>query len=245
MAAFQEGETRFLFARYRSGEPGLYELVNGTAVAVRAFAKTQLFCPIPECPTPEINTVNRKKHCQGFRHMVKSTAHAPESLFHIEGKGQIAKWVRANYPDAEVVEEQASSSRRERVADVMVTLGDGRRIAIEIQYASLRPDDWQRRHDSYVAQGIREVWLFGHHGNQLKATPSTDQVKLNPTHEAVAAAGMPILWLNPEKLLIATVTNEAYFVASMQQVAATAGVGDLTVESIDLFSLTFEQGLSH
>lgn len=245
MAAFQEGETRFLFARYRSGKPGLYELKDGAAVAVRVFAKTELFCPIPECPTPEINTVNRKKHRQGFRHMVKSTAHAPESLFHVEGKAQIAKWVRANYPDAEVVEEQASSRRRERIADVMVTLADGQRIAIEIQYASLRPDDWQARHDSYVAQGIRDVWLFGHQGAQLKATTSKDQVKLNPTHEAVAAAGMPILWFNPEKLLVAYATNATDARAPVRQIAATAGLGDLTVENINQFSLSFEQGLSH
>ena len=245
MAAFQEGETRFLFARYRSGEPGLYELVNGTAVQVRAFAKTELFCPIPDCPSPEINTVNRKKHRQHFRHKTISKAHAPESLFHVEGKAQIAKWVRANYPDAEVVEERPSSRRRERIADVMVTLADGRRIAIEIQYASLRPDDWQRRHDSYVAQGIRDVWLFGHQGSQLKAVANADQVRLNPTHEAVAATGVPILWFNPEKLLVAHVTNDTDPRAPVRQIAASEGVGDLTVENINKFSLSFEQGLSH
>ena len=245
MAAFQEGETRFLFARHRSGEPGLYELEDGAAVTVREYAKTELLCPVTDCSTPEITTVNRKRHRHGFRHLVRSTAHGPETLFHVEGKAQIAKWVRAKYPDAAVVEEQASSRRRERIADVMVTLADGQRIAIEIQYASIRPDDWQRRHDSYVAQGIRDVWLFGHQGAQLKAVANADQVRLNPTNEAVAAAGMPILWFNPEKMQVASVTTDTFAGYPFPQVAATSGVADISVEDVDHFSLTFERGLSH
>ncbi len=241
MAAFQDGETRFVFARYRSETLGLYELADGTATASRAFTKAELFCPVAGCPTPAITTVNRKRHRDGFRHLVSSTAHAPESLFHIEGKAQIAKWARAKYPNVEVVEEQASNTARDRIADVMVNFANGSRVAIEIQYAALTPDAWQLRHDSYAAQGIRDVWLFGHHGTQLRAGTRENEVNLNPTHEALASTGSPVLWFNPGTLQIASATTAAQ--PGMVYLAATAGPGRLVVEDLSLFELTHEFGL--
>ena len=44
---------------------------------------------------------------------------------------------------------------------VMITAPSGQRIAFEIQYSPIKPEKWRERHDSYVEQGIRDIWLLG------------------------------------------------------------------------------------
>jgi len=66
-----------------------------------------------------------------------------------------------------------------------------------VQYSSITPDAWQRRHDSYREQGIVDVWLFGHTPNQLKIAPD-GIVHANPTHEAVVRSGQALMFLNPD-----------------------------------------------
>jgi hypothetical protein len=162
LAEFQAGETRFVFARFRSGDPGLYLLPDGAANQKRAFTKTELLCPVEGCPTPELTTVNRADHGRdGFRHLRGNYKHGAESLFHLEGKAQIARWARTECPDAQVVEEQKSNDHRDRIADVMITFPGGERVAVEVQNAGLSPHSWQARHESYRAQGIVDVWLSG------------------------------------------------------------------------------------
>lgn len=106
LAAFQLGEARFIFARYRSGEPGLYELINGTANDVRDYLKSELLCPVIGCASPDLNTVHRKRHHHHRRHIsrAKENDHSPESIFHLQGKAEFAKWARSVRPTATVVE---------------------------------------------------------------------------------------------------------------------------------------------
>lgn len=142
----------------------------------------------------------------GYKHLAtNATEHRPESLFHLEGKAQIARWIRARYLSAEVAEERRTDADGSRVADVLAIFDDGRRVAIEIQYAPLTPEKWTERHESYRAQGITDVWLFGHVGSQLSGRNGT--VRLNPTHYAVLEAELPLLWFNPTQLRIDRVTN--------------------------------------
>ena len=52
--------------------------------------------------------------------------------------------------------------------DAFATFPDGRRFAFKVQYAAITADDWQRRHDGYAAQGIADIWLFGHAGAHFR-----------------------------------------------------------------------------
>lgn len=206
LTRFQQGERRFVFAAPRSGD-ALVELLDGTATERRAFTRAALTCPVPGCSTPAITTVSRVGGRDGYRHLATNAAeHTPESLFHLEGKAQIARWLRGRLRGADVVEERRTDARGSRVADVLVTLQGGRRIAVEIQYAALTPDEWATRHESYRSQDIIDVWLFGHVGAQLRGRDGI--VRLNPTHLAVVNAGLPLLWFNPLQLRIGRATNE-------------------------------------
>lgn len=205
LVRFQKGERRFVFAAPRAGGT-LVELLDGTATVRRAVTRATLTCPVMDCSTPAITTVSRVRARDGYKHFATNAAeHKPESLFHLEGKAQIARWLRARHPGAEVVEELRTDAAGTRVADVLATFNDGRRVAIEIQYAPLAPEKWTERHESYRAQGIVDLWLFGHVGGQLHGR--NGMVRLNPTHHAVLEAGLPLLWFNPLQLQIGRVTN--------------------------------------
>jgi hypothetical protein len=245
LADFQRGETRMIFARRRDGTPGLHFLADGAAEAERKWTWAELLCPVEDCPTPAFTTVNegdRKR--DHYRHKVGNYRHSPESLFHLEGKAQIARWAAAQHPDAVVVIEQASNKERERIADVMVTLASGERIAIEIQYAAITPRAWQERHDSYAGQGITDVWLFGHTGAQLnEGRPG--HILLNPAHEAVAAAGLPVLWFNPLELMVGHVTERVSVRGAALDILASARSGSFHASPLDSFSLTHSTGLTN
>ena len=210
LAAFQDGETRLVYARYRDERPGLYLLADGTATEQRPFTKEHLTCLVPDCRFPDLTTVARARGRDGFRHFAGGGGHEAEGLFHRQAKIALAQWLRAKYPASTVREEESSDRKRSRVADVMITAPSGVRIAFELQYASLTPESFLERHASYIAQGIQDVWLFGHYGAQMRPNDShydDENVKLNPTHRALVDLGMPLLWFNPILREIATATE--------------------------------------
>ncbi|TFB59030.1 hypothetical protein E3N86_12370 [Cryobacterium sp. Hz7] len=240
LAAFQDGEVRLIFARDKDTDE-LVLLEDGTAKAQRAYTKASLQCPIRDCPTPHLTTVARKKKRDGYMHL-SGGGHAPEGIFHIQGCEMIALWLREKYPAPgfRIQKEERSNSAGERRADVMVThVATGSRIAFEIQYAYLKRDEWQERHDSYVRQGIPDVWLFGHVGAQLvldKHTP--DQVRLSPTHEAVAASGLRLLWLNPYTHQLGTTVSNGHGPGSTTvDIPTVSGSGRLVLSPLDDFRL--------
>jgi hypothetical protein len=246
LTEFGEGETRLVYARWRDGTPGLRYLAEGTADATRQLTRDELLCPIVGCPTPALTTVNGGTRARDhFRHHTANDAdHPGESLLNVEGKAQIALWAAGRYPGARVQLEEASSDAWERVADVMVTLVNGKRIAIKVQYASLQPEKWQTWHDSYVNQGIRDVWLFGHTGNHLTRLPD-GRIRLNPTLERVAATGMPVLWFNPIKLLIGTATRTVSVRSHSLEILALEHADTFTATPLNAHDLTHTAGLTN
>jgi hypothetical protein len=242
LAAFQDGETRLVYARYRDQRPGLYFLVDGNAREQRAFAKEHLTCIVPDCRFPELTTVGRARGRDGFRHFAGGGGHEAESLFHMQAKIALAEWLRAQYSASTVREEESTDRRRSRVADVMITATNGKRVAFEIQYASLTPADWTVRHQSYVEQDIQDVWLFGHYGAQMRPNDSynnDENVKLNPTHRALVDAGLPLLWFNPIIGEIATATDPSRIQVDGQplKVPAAGRLGNLETIPLDDFRL--------
>lgn len=206
LAAFQNGERRLLYARYKDrpwDEP--FYLLDGSAREIRHWAKEHLECFMPDCRDRRLTTVARRDRRDGFSHMSGAGGHSGEGLFHQQAKALIVRWVRARYPSVTAVAEQATD-RRDRRADVMLTWPDGRQVAVEIQYAAITAEDWQRRQDSYREQGIRAVWLFGHLAPHLRAArPERWQtaeevggvIQVNDVHRAMAASGETVLWINP------------------------------------------------
>lgn len=92
----------------------------------------------------------------------------------------------------------------QRRADVLVTWPDGSQLAFEPQYSDLSLENWQERHDWFADHEIPDVWPFGHGGKQLRTSGECGLVKLSPVQLA-AARTRPILWINPDQELIATI----------------------------------------
>lgn len=209
LADFQSGETRLVFARdMRRTGGALVELPQGEARQWRDVTREHLRCPVPDCERPELKTVSRAPaRRDGFSHMPGAGGHAPESLFHIQGKARIAQWLRERHPEFTVELEYPIDAARTRVADVMATSPAGRRFAFEIQYAKLDPEAWEARDRDYLDRGITPVWLFGHHGHNLKARLGDDTVELNAVQLAIRAQRRTVLWVNPVDAELATVTS--------------------------------------
>jgi hypothetical protein len=214
LAAFQEGEERLVFARYRDQPERTYHLLQGAVTdEVRALTREHLRCLIPDCPDPRLKVVKRSPRARdGFSHHAGQGGHGLETLFHQQAKALLASWVRGRWPDLHVAEERATAGR-ERTADVMVQWPNGTQVAFEFQYSPLTPDAWQRRHDSYRALGIVDVWLLGNNRSHLVrsrtgpplADAGCQYLRLTPLQQAMLHAGVEPLWLNPIDGKIGTV----------------------------------------
>ncbi|WP_214056008.1 competence protein CoiA family protein [Nocardioides aquaticus] len=135
----------------------------------------------------------------GFSHRAGSGGHAPESLFHQQGKAAILAWVSSRYPHV-VAAAEVPLPQRSRVADVMLTWPDGAQVAVEIQYAQLGIEEWTQRNQAYLTAGVTPVWLFGHHGAQMRTSATTEGatlVKLSTLHQHMLGQGAQPLWINP------------------------------------------------
>ncbi|WP_141786862.1 competence protein CoiA family protein [Oryzihumus leptocrescens] len=214
LAAFQgDGETRLVYARHRADPDDLFYLVDGTARQIRDWAREHLECLMPECDDRRLKVVARTTRRDGFAHYVGSGGHSREGLAHQQAKALIARWVAERWPDVTAVPERSTRSGARR-ADVMLTWPDGRQVAVEVQYAAMSPEDWRVRHQSYRDQGVVDVWLLGHLPPHLRRSSARSgegedaiggRVGLGPLHQAMVAAGVPVLWINPVEERLGTV----------------------------------------
>lgn len=219
IAAFLgDGETRLIAAAYcdPARSKDLYILEDGTAREIRDWARTNLCCPFPDCPQPQFKTVARApRRRDGFSHLSGAHKHAPESINHMQGKAVIAAWLTKLLGSGAVKVEMATDTQRSRVADVMAVLPSGQRVAFEIQYAALSVQQWVARHESYRAQGIIDVWLWGHtslrsprHRPNGRDGSDVTRFTVPDVQFQVREAGLPLLFLNPERGAIAVAVNE-------------------------------------
>jgi len=192
---FARSESTFTYAALRSDPLGpLVRLAPGTAEERRAFTRSQLMCPFPGCPTPALTTVNRSAqgYRDGYRHLSLARGHSDEGFFHLLGKAAIVHWAMKHPAVADARTEVTLGPRR---ADVVLTGRHGHRIAVEIQYAALSIDEWRERSDSYRAQGVTPVWLWGHCG---ELAPDRKEVtRPREVQRRVMSSGQPLLWINP------------------------------------------------
>jgi hypothetical protein len=207
IAAFiGDGETRFIAAGYRDSARAaeLFVMPDGEAAMLRTFTRLNLRCLIADCSAPDIIAVSRERRRDGFSHRAGGGRHAPESVNHLQGKAVLALWLRSQLPDADIQVEGATDTQRSRVADVLVTLPDGQRVAFEVQYAPLTVKDWRERHASYVSQGITDIWLWGHTRLHRSRSSYDPPIRLSDVQDEVRRAGLAVHWLNPETAEIAT-----------------------------------------
>lgn len=238
------GDRRLVFAR--SDREGVVVMPDGDAELFRTRAKAgeQFRCVVDNCDSPALSVVNRGARRHGFSHRAGATGHARMGVAHILSQILIRDWLRDRYPDAAVDLEVTTEDGRRR-ADVMLTSASGRQAAFEVQYASLTPAAWQARHDDYAAADVTDVWLWGHlvpHFRAHRREPG--HVALNPTLEAVAAAGQPILWINPDHALIGFATSPtARWDTGSNRVLASDESGLFESQPLDAFRLTVEHGM--
>lgn len=190
-------ETRLIWARRKSDDE-LVLLPDGAVDEWRHYANTELECPIYGCDDPWLTTVARTVARQGFRHRAGAGSHRPESLFHLQSKATPTRWLESHYPTSTVTVEPENHTGIAHTADVMVVASDGvHRMAFEIQYARLSLERWVERHERFLADGVVDVWMFGHVGAQASGVRDGGDVRLTATHRAVVEAGLPLMWFNP------------------------------------------------
>lgn len=201
---------RQLYARDRrlDADAPLVFIQPGAAPTLREDCQRGwLVCPVPDCPDPRLvaRGGSRRDHF-AHRRADDTAGHAPERWYHVCAKALVGAWLRARYPDARVqVDHEAVENGQ--VPDVLAVFPDGRRFAFEIQYAPLTIEAWRRRHTGYAAQGIADVWLFGHLPPHLRASaPPGDRPRFVFTEllEAVELAGADVRWIDPDRRAIRT-----------------------------------------
>jgi hypothetical protein len=170
----------------------------GQAGALRADARAgHLQCPLPTCPDRRLTTRGGAVR-DHFAHMASPDGpHGNETVAHHTAKHLLGRRLREEYPDARVNVDDLAVDSGAR-PDVLIELPDGRRVAYEVQYAGLTPEDWQRRHERYAAENIRDVWLFG--GPRYQRRPRSaydeDSLAVGPTLATVLRSRHPLLLID-------------------------------------------------
>src|SRR5207237_396111 len=92
-----------------------------------------------------------------------------ESLPHMAGKQFLSQAYPALLGGYKAIaidfEHVIEVANRKRIADVLVTLPGPRRIALEMQLASITPTKLQERTDDYYFAGVDVIWVFGGSAN--------------------------------------------------------------------------------
>jgi hypothetical protein len=119
------------------------------------------------------------------------------------------------------------------VPDVLVVFPDGRRFAVEVQYAPLTIDAWRHRHDGYRAHGIVDIWLFGHIPPHLRAARGRPgeppRFVFTELLEAVELEGGIARWIDPDVRAIRTPVHAV----GWQRVRSPSGAWLLVQASAD------------
>jgi len=109
-----------------------------------------------------------------------------ETVRHLQGKIVLAEWLQKQFPEANLSLEKRLPEPN-RIADIFITLADGRKWAIEFQCAPLEIDEWHLRHTAYLKAGIRDTWFIG----------SNRREKQEAFIEAIIAYTGEVMFLDP------------------------------------------------
>lgn len=105
-----------------------------------------------------------------------------ESLWHIEAKDRLRQWALTQ-PGVIAAHCEWTTPNRDRRADVLVELDDGRQLALEAQRRPLPSDEWHARRSSYRDQDITDIWLWSTEVQQPHAaTDPQTSIIIDPPH---------------------------------------------------------------
>ncbi|MDH2413941.1 competence protein CoiA family protein [Nocardioides sp. CER19] len=191
-------ETRQVWAIHRdTREP--YFLAEGAAAEAKAIV-TDLRCLAPDCDV-SLNAIGGTRRRHHFRHENKGCPGTTgESALHLAAKAMLAAWLNESTPAySTVAVEERIHPRR---PDVVVTDLDGRRTAFEVEYKAWSIPEWEAKQADLDAAGVPVLWLIGH--TRLTPVAGTDstpdappRVKVPALVQDIAAAGRPVLAINP------------------------------------------------
>jgi len=215
---FVVGETAQVVARdKRNGE--LVVIGKGQAQEIRSVTKEHFECPISGCIDRRLGTAGGPKRRDHFRHQSGGNhAGSGESWFHQQSKYILAQWAKSSALsqglEVQVEIEDNSLSQdgqRERRPDVSIYDQSGQwRLALEVEYFNSTNEVTlaERRRD-YAAGSINDIWIFGHISRHVRIPRIGSRipdgfVEIQSVPAAIAAAGQPILVINPLERLVGT-----------------------------------------
>jgi hypothetical protein len=234
-------ETRQLFALdMRIGR--IIQIPEGGAPALRSDCHDgHLVCPIETCDSRSFTTVGGSKR-HHFRHrIVGARAHGRESYYHQLGKALLGQAIRERYPSARVVVDKEALDGGQR-PDVLVELPEGARFAFELQYSPLTVESWQARHYGYEADGVIDVWIFGHLPPHLRPSRYHREqrfawaIEVTPLARALHASGAPVRFFSPDERTFATALIE-----SGEPFLRAWDAAELSFESVDACEIRGEK----
>ncbi len=109
-----------------------------------------------------------------------------ETVRHLRGKILLAEWLQKQFPQASISLEKRLPEPN-RIADIFVTLADGRQWAFEFQCAPLNIDEWHLRHTAYLKASIQDTWIIG----------SNRREKQETFIEAIIASASEVMFVDP------------------------------------------------
>lgn len=141
--------------------------VENTDTIKEMCSKEELLCP--ECRGPVEFRAGKIKRSY-FAHKSNECSYPygePESEQHMNGKIQLASWLKMLYSSTQVELEYKISETNQR-SDVFVLHPSGERWAFEYQCSPIPGEVWDERHRLYKAAGIKDFWILGSHLNDWK-----------------------------------------------------------------------------
>ncbi|WP_373047435.1 competence protein CoiA [Vulgatibacter sp.] len=104
----------------------------------------------------------------------------PESELHLSTKLALYDWVRACFPEAEVMAEAPIPATGQR-ADLLAVI-DGKPVAFEVQCSPLSGEAWRVRHAGYAKAGVRDVWILTGQAPRFVMIPGSERHGLPPSY---------------------------------------------------------------
>ena len=97
----------------------------------------------------------------------------PESIEHLLGKFHISQYLQ-QHPEfaGATIDLEVPIHARKRIADIMATFPHGHRVAVEIQLASITPEQLEARSKDYLDDDIDVIWVLG---KTAAASPSNKE----------------------------------------------------------------------